>query len=195
MNKEKKTGGKRFGISKKLLLSIILMTLLICVISTISGYYQYDGAIRKLYNDNGYVIGNIILEHIDHDKVGYYAQTWTEDENYAEIAGYLKDVEQISGAAFIYIVTVYEDQTLRYVFDSSGTPIGETDPVSSHFDEVWAAYTEGKKPESYLVRHSAKYGYLTSSMLPIMKFSSLPLAAFSSSYFAMIWSFRSANSL
>ena len=168
MNKEKKTGGKRFGISKKLLLSIILMTLLICVISTISGYYQYDGAIRKLYNDNGYVIGNIILEHIDHDKVGYYAQTWTEDENYAEIAGYLKDVEQISGAAFIYIVTVYEDQTLRYVFDSSGTPIGETDPVSSHFDEVWAAYTEGKKPESYLVRHSAKYGYLTSSMLPII---------------------------
>ena len=168
VNKEKKTGGKRFGISKKLLVSIILMTLLICVISTISGYYQYDGAIRKLYNDNGYVIGNIILDHIDHDKVGYYAQTWTEDEHYAEIADYLKDVEQISGAAFIYIVTVYEDQTLRYVFDSSGTPIGETDPVSSHFDEVWAAYTEGKKPESYLVRHSAKYGYLTSSMLPII---------------------------
>ncbi len=168
VNKEKKPGGKRFGVSKKLLLSIILMTLLICVISTISGYYQYDGAIRKLYNDNGYVIGNIILDHIDHDKVGYYAQTWTEDEHYAEIADYLKDVEQISGAAFIYIVTVYEDQTLRYVFDSSGTPIGETDPVSSHFDEVWAAYTEGKKPESYLVRHSAKYGYLTSSMLPII---------------------------
>ena len=168
VNKAKKPAKIRFGVSKKLLLSIVLMTLLICLISTISGYYQYDGAIRKLYNDNGYVIGNIILDHIDHDKVGYYAQTWTEDENYAEIADYLKDMEKISGAAFIYIITVYEDQTLRYVFDSSGTPIGATDPVSSHFDEVWAAYTEGTKPDSYLVRRSAKYGYLTSSMLPII---------------------------
>ena len=165
---KKKSGGIRFGINKKLLLSVILMTILICVISTISGYYQYEGTIRKLYNDNGYVIGNIILDHIDHDKVGYYAQTWTEDENYAEIEDYLKDVEKASNAAFIYIITVYEDQTLRYVFDSSGTPIGETDPVAAYFDEVWAAYTEGKKPDSYLVRHSPKYGYLTSSMLPII---------------------------
>lgn len=80
----------RFGVSAKLLLSVILMTILICVISTLSGYYQYSNTIRKLYNDNGYVIGNIILDHIDHDKIAKYAQTWTEDEDYAEMADYLR---------------------------------------------------------------------------------------------------------
>ena len=158
----------RFGISKKLLLSVVLMTVLICAVSTLSGYYQYQNTIRKLYNDNGYVIANIILDHIDHDKVGQYAQTWTEDEDYREIWDYLKNVEQASGAAYIYIVTVYEDQTVRYVFDSSGVPIGEYDPVSSYFDEVWAAYTKGERTDSYMVRHSPRYGYLTSSMLPVI---------------------------
>ncbi len=163
-----KNGQIRFGISKKLLLSVILMTVLICLISTLSGYYQYSNTIRKLYNDNGYVIANIILEHIDHDKIGRYAQTWTEDEDYEMMANYLRGVEKASGAAYIYIVTVSPDQTVRYIYDSSGVPIGGTDPVSSYFDEVWAAYTEGKLPDNYMVRNSPKYGYLTSSMMPVI---------------------------
>ena len=167
MSKEKKTGRFTFGISRKLLLSVVLMTVLICVVSTISGYYQYSNTIRKLYNDNGYVTANIILNHIDHDKIGKYATTWAEDEDYAEMAEYLKSVENASGAAYIYIVTVNEDQTVRYVYDSSGLSIGDTDPVSSYFDEVWAAWTEGKSPNNYMVRHSKKYGYLTSSMVPV----------------------------
>ncbi|MBR5365486.1 MAG: PP2C family protein-serine/threonine phosphatase [Clostridia bacterium] len=168
MRKDKTAGTIRFGISKKLLLSVVLMTILICVVSTLSGYIQYSNTIRKLYNENGYVIANIILDHIDHDKVGQYAETWTEDEDYAEIAAYIKNVEVASGAAYIYIVTVYEDQTVRYVFDSSGVPIGDTDPVSSYFDKVWACYTEGTSPDNYMVRHSPRYGYLTSSMLPVI---------------------------
>ncbi len=158
----------RFGISKKLLLSVILMTILICAVSTLSGYYQYNNTIRKLYNDNGYVIANIILDHIDHDMIGVYTQSWAEDAYYAEMAQYLKGVENASGAAYIYIVTVNEDQTVRYVYDSSGLSIGDTDPVSSYFDEVWAAYTKGKRTDSYMVRHSKKYGFLTSSMLPVI---------------------------
>ena len=158
----------RFGISRRLLLSVILMTVLICVISTLSGYYQYSNTIRKMYNDNGYAVANIILENIDHDKIGHYAQTWAEDEDYAGIADYLKDVAKASNVAFIYIVTLNEDQTIRYIFDSTGVPIGSTDPVPANFDEAWEAYTEGKRPKSYMVRHSPKYGYLTSSMLPII---------------------------
>ena len=167
-NREKRPGKARFSISRKMLLGVALLTTLICVISTFSGYMQYSETIRKMYNDNGYVVANIILNHIDHDKVGHYAQTWTEDEDYAEISDYLKDVARISDVAFIYIVTLNEDHTIRYVFDSTGTPIGNTDPVPSNFDEAWEAYTEGKRPESYMVRHSPKYGYLTSSMLPII---------------------------
>ena len=158
----------RFSIRKKLILGIILLTVLICAVSTVSGYFQYDNTIRKLYNENGYVIANIILDNIDHDKIGRYAQTWTEDEDYAEMAAYLKSVEEASGAAYIYIVTISPDQTMRYIYDSSGLSIGDVDPLSSYFDEAWAAYTQGIKPDNYMVRHSAKYGYLTSSMLPVI---------------------------
>ena len=158
----------RLGISKKMLLFVILLTVLICAVSTFSGYVQYSETIRKLYNDNGYVIANIILDHIKHDQVGYYAQTWTEDERYSVMAEYLKSVEKASGAAYIYIVTFSEDHTMRYIYDSSGLSIGDTDPVSSYFDEAWAAYTKGTKPDNYMVRHSKKYGYLTSSMLPVI---------------------------
>ena len=158
----------RFGIGKKLLLGVVLLTVLICVTSTVSGYYQYSNTIRKMYNDNGYVVANIILDNIDHDKVGHYAQTWAEDEDYAEIEDYIKDVAKASDVAFIYIVTLNEDQTIRYIFDSTGVPIGSSDPVPANFDEAWEAYTQGKRPDSYMVRHSPKYGYLTSSMLPII---------------------------
>ena len=139
---------------------------LICAISTVSGYFQFDDTIRKLYNDNGYVIGNIILNNVDHDKIAQYAETWTQDDYYPEMEAYLRSVQEASKAAYIYIVTVNEDQTVKYVYDSSGV-FGGTDPVSAYFDEVWAAYTEGKQTESYMVRHSKKYGYLTSSMLPV----------------------------
>ena len=167
MNSAKNPRPIRFGISTKMLLSVVVLIVLVCGVSTFSGYYHYSETIRKLYNDNGYVIGNIILDNIDCDKVANYARTWTKDGDYGWIWNYLKNVETASQAAYIYIVTVYEDQTVRYVFDSSGLELGDTDPVSSHFDEVWAAYTEGKKPESYIVRHSPKYGFLTSSILPV----------------------------
>ena len=164
----RRPGRIRFGIRKRLLLGVILLTVLICAISTYSGYYQYSNTIRKMYNDNGYAVANIILENIDHDKIGHYAQTWTEDEDYARIADYLRSVEQASDVAFIYIVTLNEDHTIRYIFDTTGVPIGSTDPVPANFDEAWEAYTQGRRPDSYMVRHSPKYGYLTSSMLPII---------------------------
>ena len=155
-----------FGISKKMLLYTVFLTVLICAISTLFGYMQYDNTIRELYNNNGYVIGNIILDHIDHDRIAEYTRTWTQDEYYPEMEDYLRGVQEASGAAYIYIVTVNEDQTVKYVYDSSGV-FGGTDPVSSYFDKVWAAYTMGTPPNDYMVRHSKKYGYLTSSMLPV----------------------------
>ena len=168
MNDTNKRRIIRFGISKKLLLSILILTVLICSVSTVSGYYLYDRTLRKLYNEHGYKIGNIILDNIDHDKVAEYTTTWTEDEDYAGIAEYIRDVEKAADVAFIYMVTVNEDATIRYVFDSTDTcPLGSTDPVSKYFDEVWECYKNGTMTDNYLVRHSKNYGYLTSSMLPV----------------------------
>ena len=81
---------------------------------------------------------------------------------------YLDSVTEPSGAAYIYIVVFNEEHTLRYIYDSTGIAIGESDPLSAYFDEAWAAQTEGVKPDNYMVRHSARYGFLTSSMMPVI---------------------------
>jgi sigma-B regulation protein RsbU (phosphoserine phosphatase) len=157
---------KRWGINRKTLTGIIVFTLLMVMLLGLGGSILFDRVIEKQYNDMGYVVANIILNDIDHDKIAEYAVTWQEDDYYKEMAEYLHHVEEYTGAAYIYIMVPYEDKTMRYIYDTA-TFIGDTDPISASFDEIWEAYTLGKKPESYLTRHSKKYGFLTSSCLPV----------------------------
>ena len=156
---------KNWGINRKALLSIIVFTLLMNVIMCISGSLIFDKAIQKIYNERGYVVANIIMDEIDHDKIAEYTSTWQADDYYYEMVDYLKGIQAHSNAAYIYIGVPYEDKTIKYVYDS-GSNIGFVDPIAAPFDEIWQAYQDGVQPKSYLVRHS-QYGYLTSSCLPI----------------------------
>ena len=156
----------KMGVNQKALLGTIIYTLLFSVATCIAGYFIFDRVIEKLYNDRGYVVANIILNDIDHERVARYTRNWIEDDYYHEMSEYLKKIEEYSNAAYIYIAVPFEDGTMRYVYDSD-TFIGDTDPISASFDEIWDVYTKGERPQSYLVRKSKKYGYLTSSCLPV----------------------------
>lgn len=158
---------RQWGIRKKTLAGIIAITLLIMVLSCIGGSIIFDRAIEKQYNDKGYMVANIILNDIDHDKIAEYATTWKTDDYYREMVLYLHEMEAFSNAAYIYIAVPYENKTMRYIYDSD-TFIGDSDPIAASFDEIWKVYTEGVRPKSYLKRNSKKYGYLTSSCLPVI---------------------------
>ena len=153
-------------VTKKSVLSISLFALILSALMCVSGSYIFNRAIEKQYNDKGYVIANIILDEIDHDKIAEYVTTWRGDDYYKEMSSYLRRMKEHTGAAYIYIAVPYEDGTMRYVYDSA-TFMGDSDPIAASFDEIWTAYKEGVRPESYLIRKSKKYGYLTSSCLPI----------------------------
>ena len=56
---------------------------------------------------------------------------------------------------------------MRYVYDSSGMNIGAYDPISFYYEQVCEVYETGEKPDSYFVRKSEKYGYLTSSIMAV----------------------------
>lgn len=157
----------RKSLNKKLLFSIVMLCVVISAVSCVVGFLQYNNTIRRLYNKNGYTLGNLILEQIDCDEIAEYAQTWTADEYYSEMADYLKEIEEASGAAYIYIVVPCKDGKMRYIYDSSGMDIGDYDPISSYYEEVCAVYETGEKPEGYFVRQSEKYGYLTSSIMAV----------------------------
>lgn len=167
MSKEITSKKKRFGLDHKILISIILLTVIMSLASCVIGYVQYSNTIRKLYNENGYVVGEIILNEIDHDKIAEYAVTWEEDEYYKEMTSYLKRVEETSGAAYIYIIIPAENETMRYIYDSSGLNMGDYDPVSTNYDKIVYTYETGERTDDYYERRSKKYGYLTSSVLPV----------------------------
>ena len=101
-------GKKRFriGIQGKLLASIILLAVVLCTVCTMSGYYRYQNTIRRMYSDSGYMIGNLILDQLDHDQIGRYARTWTEDENY----GLIQDPDRQSGADLRRGVYLHRDR-------------------------------------------------------------------------------------
>ena len=157
----------RKSLNKKLLLSIVLLCVIISAVSCAVGFLQYSNTIRKLYNKNGYTLGRLILEQIDGDRIADYTQTWTADTYYNEMEDYLKKVEKASGAAYIYIVVPCENGQMRYVYDSSGMNIGDYDPISFYYEQVCEVYETGEKPDSYFVRKSEKYGYLTSSIMAV----------------------------
>ena len=155
------------SLNKKLLFSIVMLCVVISVVSCVVGFLQYNDTIRRLYNKNGYMLGSIILDQIDGDRIAEYTQTWMADEYYSEMANYLKEVEMASGAAYIYIAVPCENGEMRYVYDSSGMNIGDYDPISAYYEEVCAVYETGERQEGYFVRKSAKYGYLTSSIMAV----------------------------
>ena len=157
---------KRWSIRKRAMTGIIIFALILSGLMCLAGSLIFDHAIEKQYNERGYVVAQMILDDIDHDKIAEYATTWREDEYYREMSSYLGTVKKTSGVAYIYIVVPYENRTMRYIYDNE-TFIGDSDPISASFDEVWAAYTRGEIPKSYLVRRSKKYGFLTSSCLPV----------------------------
>ncbi len=178
IKEEKAKKSRKFSLRKKIMLAVTVLIILISATICINGYDTYKESIERLYNERGYVVGNLILDNIDADKIAHYSETFETDADYPAMYEFMEDTTEVTGAAYIYIVVPYEDGTVRYIYDSSGVDengdhtmdgaIGGTDPISAHFEEVMAAYKEGIIPDDYIVRRSKKYGWLTSSILPIV---------------------------
>ena len=175
---EQKEKKNKFSLRKKLIIAVVILIVLISATISLNGYDTYKESIERLYNERGYVVGDLILNDIDPDDIARYADTFEPDDEYEPLFNYLNTVTKATGAAYIYIVVPYEDGMVRYIYDSSSvddngihtmeSSIGGTDPISAHYDEVMAAYNQAIRPDDYIVRHSPKYGYLTSSILPVI---------------------------
>ena len=72
----------KWGINRKALAAIIVFTLLINASMCVCGSYIFDRVIQRIYNERGYVVANIILKQIDHDKIAEYSKTWKADDYY-----------------------------------------------------------------------------------------------------------------
>ena len=64
---------RKLSIHGKAIAGIIIFTLLINIGMCLSGSVIFDRAVQKIYNERGYVVANIILKQIDHDKIAEYS--------------------------------------------------------------------------------------------------------------------------
>ena len=167
MKKEEKKVKK--SLSRKIVLGAVLLSVAIAALSCVVGFYQYRDTITKLYNANGYVVGEIILNTLDNEKIAEYTRTWKADDYYDELTGFMKTVEESSKAAYIYIMVPSADGTsMKYVYDSSGMEFASEEELNPDgFEKILAIYNTGERSSDYFVRKSKKYGYLTSSILPV----------------------------
>jgi len=169
VKEEKEIKEIKFGMNQKLMLNIVALCFVLCITSCIAGYIQYSNTIKKLYNENAYTIGDMIVDSIDSDEISGYVETWQTDEYYDEMKLYLDNTLEASNAKYIYIAVPNADGTIKYVYDSSGMNIGDTDPVTKYLDEALAIYNTGYNDRTnYFVRKSKKYGYITCSIVPIV---------------------------
>lgn len=156
------------GMSQKLILTIVILSTVLCISSCLVGYLQYSNTIKKLYNENAYSIAEIIISAVDGDKIEEYTNTWEKDEYYSQLKIFLDNTLNASSAKYIYIAVPNRNGTIKYVYDSSGMDIGDTDPVTKYLDEAMAIYNTGENDRTnYFVRKSKKYGFITCSILPV----------------------------
>lgn len=157
------------SLSTKVIPGAILLSLAITLSSCIVGYFQYKTAITKLYNDKGYIVGELILNEIDLDHMESYTQSWEVDDYYRTMTKYMQDVERISKSTYIYMFVPNEtDGTIKYIYDNTGLNLGDVEPINPNgSDKLFEVYKTGQRSDSYFVRKSKKYGYLTSSVLPV----------------------------
>ena len=161
---------KRKSVGKKILLSVIVFTIIVGIVTCIVGGIRFQHNIQKMYSDIGYKVGEVILGEIDEKRIAEYAENFEKDDNdayYEKMSAFLKRVELETKSAYIYIIVPDETGMMTYIYDSSGLCLGDKDPISTYSDELNKVYKTGERSDIYFVRKSAKYGYLTSSVLPV----------------------------
>ncbi len=167
----------------------ILLALVICVGTCISGYLQYRDSIYERYNNFAYEICEVARSYVNGDKIASYLETGETDEEYDTMAQNIYNLyrhttlyENKSG---IYIfVPDCEEYTCLNVFDvriieaedKSIFEIGCVDPIGAeHPENVVGVYLNGERSSDYFI-HETKFGYNSSAILPVFDSNGNPTA-------------------
>ena len=134
----------------KLMFMFVVLGVLICVCSSVVGYFQYRNSLQGLYNSTAYDIAETDISYISGDELNYYSElaigydegTVSADEieeakgtqRYGQIASSLDDLRAAMGAndVFVFCLDLEELNSyagdrnnwtpLLYIFDSYTVP-------------------------------------------------------------------------
>ncbi|MEG0839022.1 MAG: SpoIIE family protein phosphatase [Hydrogenoanaerobacterium sp.] len=176
---------RTYKLGHKITALCILLAMLICAGSSISGYFHYRNSAYKTYNDFGYEMAQIARSYIDGDNITKYLETGKPDLAYEQMATQLRTLYENSNLNSIYIcVPNPKNMTLTNIYDvrindvenPKNFAIGAVDPIGSNPPEnVANVFLTGQRSHDYFIRKT-EFGFNSSAILPVLNSAGNPVA-------------------
>ncbi len=176
---------KMFGLGKKISILCVLLAVVICFGICVNGYNQFQVSTYKIYNDFGYDVAAIAMEHINADKLTSYVEDGVTDSDYDEMAKELYNIYSNSSVSAIYIcVPNIQELSLTNIYDvriheaENKEPygIGVVDPMGNDNPQLLMdIFYTGDRVDDYFLRNT-QFGYNTSSIVSIVDSYGTPVA-------------------
>lgn len=173
MNTTKKKG----GLSRKITLLCLLMSVVVCAGACIVGNITYRSSTFRTYNDFAYQVAEVVISCVDGSRVAGYldVESGQEDQAYEDMVISIYTMFDSMELTSIYLcVPDPETLTVTTIFDvreiDADDPSiyerGVVDPIGSNPQEVVKVFQTGERSSDYFVRENS-FGYNTSAILPV----------------------------
>jgi len=167
----------------------ILLAIVICAGTCVTGYMHYRNSIYERSNNFAYELCDIARSYVNGDNILSYLETGETDEEYDAMAQNIYNLYRHSNLyenkSGIYIfLPDCEEYTCINIFDvrileaedKSIFEIGCVDPIGAeHPENVVGIYLNGVRSTDYFI-HETKFGYNSTAILPIFDSNNHPVA-------------------
>lgn len=168
---------KFFGLSAKLIASVLLLSVLLCAAISFMGYRQFTTVLEDEYNRSAYEIAETAKSYLDPDRLQEYLKTGQWDAEYYEIQAKLDQLVISTNTYLIYVTSLSNNYTTStYIFDSvhpdtgfSRYELGYTaqDMDPKYQPEVEQIMTTGERSAVYFYSYSEASGAHTTAGIPV----------------------------
>ncbi len=165
---------RKSRLAVKLTISVILFSILLCIVICYMGYQEFTSVLELQYNDTAYEIAETAKSYLNADKLDEYLETGVTDAEYDRI---LHDLDQLvitTNATFIYVAKVdpSDYMTLTYIYDSINPALGfdryelgytAKDIDGKYVNNVKKVMTTGERVTEYCYSYSEESGAHTTA--------------------------------
>lgn len=164
----------RFCLSKKIMTGLVLLTVLLCIMSSVITTVLYRHRMETYYSDSAFKLAKLAARSLDGSPIEQYVKTLETDSRYDQISSFLWEIRETTGAKSLSVVLPKEDA----VFCLWDTGISGDHGVSRLGDEeayddwsrpsMQAAFQKPFDKQNILITNHKDYGYLASSYVPVL---------------------------
>ena len=165
------------GLSIKLIISVLLLSVLLCTAISYMGYREFTAVLEDEYNRSAYEIAETAKTYLDPDRLEHYLETGEIDEAYLEIQAELDALVVSTDSHLIYVTRLSQDYTTStYIFDAVHPDTGFTryelgytarDMDPAYQEEVARMMTTGERSAVYFYSYTQASGAHTTAAIPV----------------------------